>query len=55
MWSDASTTAMWTTFSGSIATILALVIPAVLVAIAGLIGIGFGVRKTKKYVTGKKF
>lgn len=55
MWSDASTTAVFGTFSTSIGLMLALVVPSVLLAVAGLIGIGFALRKTKKHVTGKKF
>jgi hypothetical protein len=55
MWSDASTTAMWTQLAASAGTTLALVIPAILTVLAGLMGVGFGVRKVKKYVMGKKF
>lgn len=55
MWTDASTTAAWTTLATSTGVILALVITATMIATAGLMGLGFGIRKVKKYVTGKKF
>jgi len=55
MWTAASTTQLWTTFAADASSILFLVISAVLVFVAAMLGIGFAVRKTKKHVTGKKF
>jgi len=55
MWTAASTTALWTTFAADSSTILFTVISAVLVFVAGMLGLGFAVRKVKRYVTGKKF
>jgi len=55
MWDAASTTAALQTAFTNIGTVLLVVIVAVLAAWAGLIGLGFGIRKAKQYVTGKKF
>jgi len=55
MWTDASTTALWTTLSTSAGLILYTVISAVVVFLAGMLGLGFAVRKIKKYVTGRRF
>jgi len=41
--------------STSVGTIIYTVVAAVLVVAVGLAGVGFGWRKLKKYVTGKKF
>lgn len=55
MWSAASTTALWVQWSNDIGTMLYVIIGAILTVVAGLILIGFAVRKTQKKVTGKKF
>jgi len=55
MWSAASSTAAWATFATDNGTLIALAIVATLAALAGLLGLGFGVRHAKKYITGKKF
>jgi len=55
MWEAASTTALWTSFASDATTILYTVVSAVLVFIAGMLGLGFAVRKVKKYVTGSRF
>jgi len=55
MWPIASTTdALSTAFSGT-GTILTAVIGVVLVALISLLGLGFGVRHLRKYITGRKF
>lgn len=38
-----------------VGTILALVVTAIVATIVALLGLGFGLRSVKKYVTGKKF
>jgi len=55
MFDAASTTAALTTTFSSIGTVFAMAIGAILAAWAGLVGLGFGLRKAKKYVTGKHF
>jgi len=55
MWSDASTTAVWTALSTSVGSVLALTVAAVATVAAGLMGIGYGFRLIKRHVTGRKF
>jgi hypothetical protein len=55
MWTIASTTATLTTAFSDTGVILSLVIGTVVVAIVALLGLGFGIRHTKKYITGRKF
>jgi len=55
MWDAASTTAALTTSFASIGTVLIYAIGAVLAAWAGLVGLGFGIRKATAKVTGRKF
>jgi len=55
MWSIASTTATLTTAFSDTGTILVTVIATVVTAIVALMGLGFGIRHLRKYITGKKF
>jgi len=55
MWSLASSTAIWTAFASDVGTLLATILGAILAAVAGFMIIGYGVRKTSKHVTGRKF
>jgi len=55
MWDAASSTAALTTSFSNVGVVLAVAIAAILLAWAGLVGLGFGIRKAKKYVTGKHF
>jgi len=55
MFDVASSTSALTTAFGQIGVILTLSIAAVLTAWAALTGLGFGLRKAKKYVTGRHF
>lgn len=55
MWTIASTTDVITDMFSDVGTVLALVVGAVLATAIALIGLGFGYRKLKKYVTGGKF
>jgi hypothetical protein len=55
MWTIASTSAMLTSMFADIGTVLGIVITAVLSTAIALVGLGFGWRHLKKYVTGKKF
>jgi len=55
MWPVASSTEALTTAYTNIGTIFAVAIAAILVAWASLTGLGFGLRKAKRYITGKKF
>lgn len=55
MWSIASTTdALATAFSNT-GTILTSVVGVVLVGLIALLGLGFGIRHLRKYITGRKF
>lgn len=55
MWDATSTTAALTTAYGDIGTILAVAVAAVVGALVALLGLGFGIRKARHYVTGRKF
>jgi len=55
MWPVASSTAASTTAFADMGTLIAMVITAILAALIGLLGLGFGVRHLKKYITGRKF
>jgi len=55
MYGVASSSADLTTAFTNIGILLAVSISAVLLAWAALTGLGFGLRKVKKYITGKHF
>jgi len=55
MWPAASTTAILTTAYSDTGTILLLVLATIVTAVVALMGLGFGIRHLKRYVTGKKF
>jgi len=55
MWDIASTTDMLTTTFSDVGTVIAFVIPAIVTVLVALLGLGYGVRLLKKYVTGRKF
>jgi len=55
MFTIASSTAALSTAYTDIGTVIAVAVAAVLVAWAALVGLGFGVRKASRYVTGRKF
>jgi len=55
MWSATSTTAALGDAFADIGIVLVMVVAAILAAWAGLVGLGYGIRKAKSYITGKKF
>jgi len=55
MFTAASSSAALTSAFTDVGIVIAIAIAAVLAAWAGLTGLGFGLRKAKKYVTGKHF
>lgn len=55
MWSIASTTATLTQSFTDTGTILVVVIAAVVTGLIALLGLGFGIRHLRKYITGRKF
>jgi len=55
MWEIASTTGVLTTAFTNTGTILTTVIGTVVVALIALLGLGFGIRHLRKYITGRKF
>jgi len=55
MWVAASTTAALATAFTDTGTILAAVVSVILAGTVALLGLGFGVRHVKKYITGRKF
>jgi len=55
MWEVASSSSALTTAFANIGVLFAVAIGAILVAWASLTGLGFGLRKAKKYVTGRHF
>jgi len=55
MWSTASTTALLGTAFSDTGVIVALVLATIVAAVIALMGLGFGIRHVRKYVTGRKF
>jgi len=55
MWTVASTTDVLSTAFSSTGTILTTVVATVVVALVALLGLGFGIRHLRKYITGRKF
>jgi len=55
MWDVASSSAALTTAYANIGVLFGVAIAAILAAWASLTGLGFGLRKAKRYVTGKHF
>jgi len=55
MWAIASSTEAVTTTFANIGLIFTVAIAAILIAWASLTGLGFALRKAKKYVTGRHF
>jgi len=55
MWVAASTTAALATAFTDTGTILTAVIATILAGAVALLGLGFGWRHLKKYITGRKF
>lgn len=55
MWDVASSTAALGTLFTDTGTILAVVVAAILTGLVALLGLGFGVRHLRKYITGRKF
>jgi len=55
MYSIASSSADLTTAFSNVGILIAVAVAAVLIAWAALTGLGFGLRKAKKYVTGRHF
>jgi len=55
MWDIASTTGVLSTAFSDTGTILTAVIGVVVVGLVALLGLGFGVRHLRKYITGRKF
>jgi len=55
MWSIASTTSTLSTAFSDTGTILVAVIGTVVVGLVALLGLGFGIRHLRKYITGRKF
>jgi len=55
MWVAASTTAALSTAFTDTGTILTAVVGVILAGLVALLGLGFGVRHVRKYITGRKF
>jgi hypothetical protein len=55
MWTIASTTELLTDAFTDVGTVLAFVIGAIISAVVALLGLGYGVRLVKRYITGGKF
>lgn len=55
MWSVASTSAALAQFYTDTGTTLAATVGTILVGLVALLGLGFGVRHLRKYITGRKF
>jgi len=55
MWAIASTTEALTTAFTNTGTTLAASIAVILVGLIALLGLGFGIRHLRKYITGRKF
>jgi len=55
MWNIASSTASLAAAYSGAGTLLGNTVDVVLIALVALLGLGFGVRHLKKYITGRKF
>lgn len=55
IWDVASTTDTLNTAFTNTGTILVVVIGTVVVGLIALLGLGFGIRHLRKYITGRKF
>jgi len=55
MWTENSTIQEMSNVFLNMGNILEEVLPTILIAAVGLVGLGFAWRHLKKYVTGKKF
>jgi len=55
MWVTASTPAALSSAFTDTGTILAAVVSVILAGLIALLGLGFGVRHLRKYITGRKF
>jgi len=55
MWTTASTTGVLATAFTDTGTILVSVIAVVVAGLIALLGLGFGIRHLRKYITGRKF
>lgn len=55
MWNVASTTNALSTAFTDTGTILVAVVGVILTGLVALLGLGFGVRHLRKYITGRKF
>jgi len=55
MWTVASTSAALATMFTDTGTTLTATIATTLVGLVALLGLGFGVRHLRKYITGRKF
>lgn len=55
MWTVASTTGTLSTAFSDTGTILLAVIGVVVTGLIALLGLGFGIRHLRKYITGRKF
>lgn len=53
--SAASGSQMYTDLDTAITTVLVVAIGLILLSLGALLGLGFGVRHLRKYVTGRKF
>lgn len=55
IWTAASTTGVLATAFTDTGTILVAVVGVIVAALVALLGLGFGIRHLRKYITGRKF
>jgi len=55
MWGVASTTDALSTVFTNTGTVLLASVATILVGLVALLGLGFGIRHLRKYITGRKF
>lgn len=55
MWVTASSTEVLAAAYSAAGTLLTATISTVVIGIVALLGLGFGIRHLKKYITGRKF
>lgn len=55
MWDVGSTTDALSTLFTNTGTVMTAVIGTILIGLVALLGLGFGVRHLRKYITGRKF
>lgn len=55
MYATTSLATTWAGVTADVGTVLVLVIASIVAGLVALLGLGFGIRHLRKYITGRKF